>query len=111
MGLEDLLKPGEDVEFSSSGEVKYADKDYNVYLTADRFILHKERGILPIGFLQSDDIVSWKLKNIERADFQEKGTISTKGIVTIEMKNRKIQVEASSAQEGQNLYQNLMQFI
>ncbi|KXA92269.1 hypothetical protein AKJ66_04445, partial [candidate division MSBL1 archaeon SCGC-AAA259E22] len=75
-------------------KVSHNDKDYKVYITNERLILHKERGFIS----KTDDLVAWDLKEIEQ--IQYKGGWRS-GVVTIEVGGKEETVEPS--EEGPNL--------
>lgn len=84
MGLEDLLESDEEVEWEGP-RVEYNDKEYHVYVTNKRLILHEERGF----FSKSDDIVSWDFEQIKKADYKEAGAM---GSVVVETEEEEIEI-------------------
>ncbi|EHR79385.1 hypothetical protein OCC_07958 [Thermococcus litoralis DSM 5473] len=75
MALEDYLMPNEEIRFQSNTYVGYGDKLYQVILTDKRLILYAKRGLL----FKSDDVVSWKLEEIQGLKYNEQGIIGKKG--------------------------------
>ena len=105
MPLMDYLMPNEEVRFQSTTYVNYGDKLYQVILTNKRLVLYAKRGLI----FKSDDVVSWKLDEIQGLKYKEQGIIGKKGIIEIHGKT-KVQFYGP-AREMKALYQQLMEFL
>ena len=105
MPLEDYLMPGEDVRFQSIEDVSYGGKRYQVILTNKRLILYAKRGLV----FKNDDIVSWKLDEIQGVKFKETGLINKKGLLEVHGKT-KVRFYGNAI-EMKTLYQQLMEFL
>lgn len=84
MGLKDLLKSDEKIEWKGP-RVEYNDKEYHVYVTNERLILHAERGF----FSKSDDIASWKFEKIDQVNYEKKGAF---GHINAELEDKEIKI-------------------
>ena len=104
MAFEDYLLPGEEVRFRSNTVVTYGEKPYTLCLTNKRLILYARKGLI----FKKDEVVSWKLDEIQGIKFIERGLILKRGIIEIHAKT-KIQLEGPS-KEMKALYQQLMEF-
>ena len=104
MPLEEYLMPGEEVRFQSLTPVTYGKKRYQVILTDRRLILYARRGAI----FKSDDVVSWKLDEIQGIQYKEEGLINKKGVIEIHAKT-KVKFYGP-AKETKVLYQQLMEF-
>lgn len=105
--LDDIMKPGETMKYSGDSEVSYADKDYNIYLTSDRLLLHKERGLIS----KSDDVLSWDISDLGNLNFTEQGTIRKKGVITFATdKGGQVQIK-TGADDARAIYNALMEYI
>ncbi|WP_188423064.1 hypothetical protein [Haloferax sulfurifontis] len=107
MALSDHIMPSEEVQFSTDETFKYGGDEYHVYVTNDRFILYMERGLVR----SKDDVQSWNLENIEKTDFEERGTVRKKGVLRLEMSNNRAIDLKGGAEDTKTVYQNMMQFI
>lgn len=86
MPLEDFLAPGESIHYRSPTKVEYQGDLYGFYITDRRLIWHKREGLV----LKKDKFVSEVLENVEGIKYYEKGVISKKGFIEIQMKNKKL---------------------
>lgn len=81
MALENHLKPGETVQYQSRHTITYDEKKYRVYVTEDRLLLYARRGLI----IKKDDLVTWRLTDITRTNYQENGLLGLKGTVLLEV--------------------------
>ncbi|MFA4645975.1 PH domain-containing protein [Pyrococcus kukulkanii] len=105
MALEDYLLPGEEIKFQSKTQVTYGDKLYTLVVTNKRIILYARRGLV----FKSDDVVTFKLDELQGIKYRETGIISKKGVIEIQGKT-KATLEGP-AKEMKTLYQQLLQFL
>jgi len=102
--LEDYLIPGEEVVWTGP-EILMANNRFSAYITNKRFVLYRVRGAI----MKKEDFIGEKLKNIQNIRYREEGLISKKGILTVEMQNRKLALEGPTS-AVKSTYQALMQF-
>ncbi len=74
MGLDDYLLPKEEVKFQSKNNVQYGGKTYQVIVTDRRILLYARRGAI----FKSDDVVTFKLPDVEGIKYKEEGLIGKK---------------------------------
>ncbi|AEC51633.1 hypothetical protein PNA2_0717 [Pyrococcus sp. NA2] len=105
MALSDYLLPGEDIRFQSKSFVEYGGNRYQVIVTNKRIILYAQRGWI----FKSDDVVTFKLEDIQGIKYKEEGIIGKKGIIEIHAKT--IAKLSGPASEMKALYQQLLGFL
>ncbi|WP_297517975.1 PH domain-containing protein [Thermococcus sp.] len=105
MGLDDYLLPKEEVKFQSKNNVQYGGKNYQVIVTDRRIILYARRGAI----FKSDDVVTFKLSDVEGIKYKEEGLIGKRGIIEIQGKTKAKLMGSTS--EMKTLYQQLLQFL
>ena len=105
MPLEDYLVPGEEVRYHSSRSLKYGGKRYEIVVTDKRLVLYASRGVL----LQNDDVVSFKINELQGVRYREQGLLPRIGIVEVQGKTL-IQLDGGTS-ETKTLYQQLLHFV
>lgn len=85
MALEDFLAPGENVRYRSPQPVEFQGDRYNFYITDRRLIWHMQTGLI----FKKDKIVAQVLENVTEIKYLEKGIISKKGIIEVQLGDRK----------------------
>jgi len=105
VALSDHLLPGEDIRFQSKGLVEYGGSRYQVIVTNKRIILYAQRGLV----FKSDDVVTFKLEDVQGIKYREQGIIGKKGIVEIHAKTKAVLTGPVS--EMKSLYQQLLGFL
>ena len=105
MVLSDHLLPGEDIRFQSKSLVEYGGSKYQVIVTNKRIILYARRGLV----FKSDDVVTFKLEDVQGIKYKEKGIIGKKGIIEIHSKT--LATLSGPASEMKSLYQQLLGFL
>ena len=102
MPVEDFLIPGETIHFRVPN-IKYGDMDYELIITNKRVILYARRGLIS----KKDDFIAIKMTDIRNVRYREEGLISKKGVLLIDLPNRRIALYGS-ADAMKAAYQNLM---
>ncbi|MGD0331077.1 MAG: hypothetical protein ABSB40_11670 [Nitrososphaeria archaeon] len=106
MPLSDYLIPGEEIRFQSGSAISFGGKNYRILITSKRLLLYAERGF---SFLKRDDVVSFKMDELQGIKYREEGIINKKGILEIHGKTL-VQLSGRAA-ETKALYQQLLQFL
>jgi hypothetical protein len=101
MALDDHLLPNEHVTYTTSGAVIQGKSKFTGYLTNDRLLLYRK-----IGLLQRDEVMSYRLRDVTRVDYQEKGLIR-QGFLQIHVQNSKLEVRGPAVVVKQ-LYQQAL---
>jgi hypothetical protein len=91
MVLQDFLFPEEVVKYQSTNYLTYGDVGYSIYITNRRLIGHKQAGLL----FKKDNVFSVALQEVLHLDYREEGRISKKGILHIQTKDQKYDVQGS----------------
>lgn len=91
MPLEDFLAPGENIRYSSPGPVEYQGDFYDFYITDRRLLWHKRTGMV----FKKDKFVAEIIENVRGTNYEEKGIIGKKGIIKIQMGDRRLEFSGS----------------
>jgi len=75
--LEDLLLPGEVIKFQS-GKVKTLNDRFDFYITNQRILLHRRRGVL----FKKDRVIAERIEDIRTLHYHEKGVSEKEGSFT-----------------------------
>lgn len=102
MPVEDFLMPGETVHFRVP-DIKYGDRDYELIITNKRVILYARRGLI----FKKDDFIAMKMTDIQNIMYREEGLISKKGVLLIDLYDRRISLYGSAG-AMKAAYQNIM---
>lgn len=71
--------PGENILFSSPKSIEYLGDHYELYITDMRLLWFKRSGLV----FKKDKIISENIGDILEMRYEEKGTISKKGMIKI----------------------------
>ena len=104
MPLENYLIPGEEIRYHTTRALRYGAKRYELIVTNKRLLLYAQRGVL----IKNDDVVSFKLDEIQGINYRETGMVGKRGHIIVESRTR-IDLEGDTS-EVRALYQQLMQF-
>jgi len=85
------LAPGENVRYASPEPVEYQGDFYDFYITDRRLLWHKRTGLI----FKKDKFVAEVIENVSGISYEEKGIISKKGIIKIQMGDRKLEFSGS----------------
>ena len=102
MPVEDFLIPGETIHFRVPN-IRYGDMDYELIITNKRVILYARRGLIS----KKDDFIAIKMTDIQNVMYREEGLISKKGVLLIDLNNRRVSLYGS-ANAMKAAYQNIM---
>lgn len=105
MPLSDYLIPGEEIRFQSSSNLSFGGKYYQILITNKRLLLYARRGLI----IKGDDVVSFKMEELQGIKYKEEGLINRKGILEVRCKTL-VQLSGGTA-ETKALYQQLLQFL
>jgi len=105
MPLQEYLLPGEEVHYHSNKWLKYGSSKYNVVATNKRVLMYAMRGM----FFRSDDVISFKMDDLQGVKYREEGYLPRVGIIEIQGRTT-IRIEGL-ASEAKTVYQQLLQFL
>lgn len=106
MVLEDFLLPGELVIFQS-GKVKTLNDSFDFYITDQRILLHRRRGVV----FKKDRVISERIENIRTLDYDEKGLVKKKGVLSIETVSKKMEPIEGRVLDIKAIWQELQKYI
>jgi len=104
--LEDFLLPGEVVIFQS-GKVKSLNDRFIFYITDQRILLHRRRGVV----FKKDRVISERIENIRTLDYDEKGLVKRKGVLRIETMSKKMEPIEGRVPDIKAIWQELQKHI
>jgi hypothetical protein len=104
--LKDFLLPGEVVIFQS-GKVKTLNDHFVFYITDQRILLHRRRGVV----LKKDRVISERIENIRTLDYDEKGLMKKKGVLHIETMSKKMEPIEGRVPDIKAIWQELHKYI
>lgn len=107
MSLEDFMLGGETVVYACPMMVNYSGSKYGLFVTNERFVLFKRRGLV----FKRDDFIGERIAQVYKVGYKEKGAMRRKGVVTLETERRPITFEVSgNLAQAKTIYQELQQF-
>ena len=106
MVLEDFLLPGEVIIFQS-GKVKTLNDHFDFYITDQRILLHKRRGVV----FKKDRVISERIENIKTLDYDERGLVKKKGVLRIETLSKKMEPIEGRVPDIKAIWQELHKYI
>lgn len=106
MVLKDFLLPGEVIIFQS-GKVKTLNDHFVFYITDQRILLHRRRGVV----LKKDRVISERIENIRTLDYDEKGVMKKKGVLHIETISKKMEPIEGRVPDIKAIWQELHKYI
>jgi len=104
--LEDFLLPGEVIIFQS-GKVKTLNDRFDFYITDQRILLHRRRGVV----FRKDRVISERLENIRTLYYDEKGLVKKKGVLRIETLSKKMEPIEGKVLDIKAIWQELQKYI
>jgi len=104
--LEDFLLPGEVVIFQS-GKVKSLNDHFIFYITDQRILLHRRRGVV----FKKDRVISERIENLRTLDYDEKGLVKKKGVLRIETISKKMEPIEGKVLDIKAIWQELQKYI
>jgi hypothetical protein len=104
--LTDFLYPGETVVFQS-GKVKTLNDQFFFYITDQRILLHRRRGVM----FKKDRIVAERLEDIRTMQYTEKGVLRKKGVLRIETLSKKMEPIVGKVSDIKAIWQEMQKYI
>ncbi len=104
--LEDFLFPGEAIVFQS-GKVKSLNDHFDLYITDQRILLHRRRGVV----FKKDRIVAERLEDVRTLHYNEKGMVKRRGVLLIETISKKMEPIEGSVLDIKAIWQELQKYI
>ncbi|MCH4816710.1 MAG: hypothetical protein QXY87_13605 [Saccharolobus sp.] len=83
--------------------VNYGNSIYELIITNKRLLLYARRGLI----FKKDDLIAMKISDIQNIMYREEGLISKKGVLLIDLLNRRISLYGR-AKDMKAAYQNIM---
>ncbi len=106
MVLEDFLFPGEIITFQS-GKVKTLDDRFEFYITDQRILLYRRRGVV----FKKDRIIAEKIEDIRTLHYDEKGIAKKKGVLHIETMVKKMEPIEGKRSDIKAIWQELQKYV
>jgi hypothetical protein len=104
--LEDFLFPGEIITFQS-GKVKTLDDRFEFYITDQRILLYRRRGVV----FKKDRIIAEKIEDIRTLHYDEKGIAKKKGVLRIETMGKKMEPIEGKRSDIKAIWQELQKYV
>jgi len=104
--LEDFLFPGETVIFQS-GKVKTLREHFDFYVTDQRILLYRRRGVL----FKKDRIIAERIEDIRTLHYYEKGIARKKGVLSIETMSKKMEPIEGKIEDMKAIWQEIQKYI
>jgi hypothetical protein len=104
--LGDFLYPGETVVFQS-GKVKTLNDVFFFYITDQRILLHRRRGVM----FKKDRIVAERLDDIRAMQYTEVGVLRKKGVLRIETLCKKMEPIVGKVSDIKAIWQEMQKYI
>jgi hypothetical protein len=104
--LTDFLYPGEAVVFQS-GKVRTLNDQFFFYITDQRILLHRRRGVL----FKKDRIIAERIEDIRTMQYSEKGALKKKGILRIETVSKKMEPIVGKVSDIKAIWQEMQKYL
>ena len=105
--LEDFLLPGEVVEFQSPRKVRAYSAPFDFLITDQRILLYRRRGVL----LKKDTIIAERIEDIKTLNYDEKGIVKKKGVLSIETMGKKMGPIEGKVPDIKAIWQELHKYV
>ena len=106
MVLEDFLFPGELIIFQS-GKVKTLNDHFDFYITDQRILLYRCRGVV----FKKDRVIAERIASILTLHYYEKGIVKKKGVLHIETVSKKMEPIEGKVSDIKAIWQELQKYI
>ena len=106
MVLEDFLFPGEVITFQS-GKVETLNDRFDFYITDQRILLHRRRGVL----FKKDRVIAERIEDIRTLHYDEKGIAKKKGVLRVETVSKKMEPIEGKVPDIKAIWQELQKHI
>jgi hypothetical protein len=104
--LSEFLLPGEAVVFQS-GKVRTLNDQFFVYITDQRILLHRRRGVL----FKKDRVIAERIEDIRTLQYGEVGTLKKKGVLRIETLSKKMEPIVGKVSDIKAIWQEMQKYI
>lgn len=104
--LEDFLLPGEVIKFQS-GKVKTLSDRFDFYITDQRILLHRRRGVV----FKKDRVIAERIEDIRTLHYDEKGLVKKRGVLCIETVGKKMEPIEGKILDIKAIWQELQKYI
>ena len=104
--LTDFLYPGEAVVFQS-GKVRTLNDQFFFYITDQRILLHRRRGVL----FKTDRIIAERIEDIRTMQYSERGVVKKKGVLRIETLSKKMEPIVGKVSDIKAIWQEMQKYI
>ncbi len=84
--LEDFLFPNETVKYQSANKINYLGEKFYFYITNQRILVYRSKG----KFLKKDRIITEKLEDIKSLNYNEKGVMRKKALLSIQTESKRM---------------------
>jgi hypothetical protein len=105
--LEEFLLPGEIINFQSPRKVKAYNVSFDFLITDQRILLYRRRGVL----LKKDTIIAERIEDIKTLNYDEKGIVKKKGVLSIETISKKVGPIEGNVPDIKAIWQELHKYI
>ena len=106
MVLTDFLYPGETIVFQS-GKIESLDDKFFFYITDQRILLHRRRGVL----FKKDRIIAERIENIRTMKYGERGIFRRRGVFLIETLSKKMDPIVGKVSDIKAIWQEMQKYI
>ena len=106
MVLSDFLLPGEAIVFQS-GKVRTLNDQFFVYITDQRILLHRRRGVL----FKKDRVIAERIEDIRTLQYSEIGAVKKKGVLRIETLSKKMEPIVGKVSDIKAIWQEMQKYI
>ena len=106
MVLSDFLYPDEAVVFQS-GKVRTLNDQFFFYITDQRILLHRRRGVL----FKKDRIIAERIEDIRTMQYSERGSLKKRGVLHIETLSKKMAPIVGKVSDIKAIWQEMQKYI
>ena len=104
--LKDFLYPDETIVFQS-GKITSLDDVFFFYITDQRILLHRRRGVL----VKKDRIIAERIEDIRTMHYGEKGIVRRRGVLRIETYSKKMEPIVGKVADIKAIWQEMQKYI
>ena len=104
--LKDFLYPDETIVFQS-GKIASLDDVFFFYITDQRILLHRRRGVL----VKKDRIIAERIEDIRTMHYGEKGIVRRRGVLRIETYSKKMEPIVGKVADIKAIWQEMQKYI
>jgi hypothetical protein len=104
--LKDFLYPDETIVFQS-GKIASLDDVFFFYITDQRILLHRRRGVL----VKKDRIIAERIEDIRTMHYGERGLLRRRGVLRIETYSKKMEPIVGKVADIKAIWQEMQKYI